>query len=144
MNSKITHILLLLLTLAACNKDNTTTTSDSLSGIWKLVRYHNLTIGRIETEPSNISRSIIIHFSDNGVKGTMSGHTVTNTVSGEYELLPGNKMNTLSFGGTKVGEPDWGHEFWDAIHTASSYDRQGDKLYIYFNSDTGRMEFNRQ
>ena len=66
---------------------------------------------------------------------------MTNSVSGEYELLQDNKMKTLSFGGTKIGEPNWGAKFWDAIHAASSYERQSDKLYIHFNADTEKMEF---
>lgn len=141
MKSKINYILILLFSLTACNKDNTTTTSDSLNGKWKLVKYHNLTTGTIESEPTNISRSIILEFSDNGIKGNMNGHTVTNSVSGEYELLKDNKMKTLSFGGTKIGEPNWGDKFWDAIHATSSYERQSDKLYIYFNADMEKMEF---
>jgi hypothetical protein len=132
------------LTLAACGKDNTTPTSDTLNGKWKLVKYHNLTTGTSESEPSNISRSIIIEFSDNRIKGNLNGHTVTNTVSGEYELLQDNKMKTLSFGGTKMGEPNWGNKFWDAIHAASSYKTQSEKLYIQFNADTEQMEFKKQ
>jgi hypothetical protein len=31
----------------------------------------------------------------------LNGHTVTNTINGEYELLQDNKMKTLSFGGPK-------------------------------------------
>ena len=144
MRSKINCILILLLTLVACKKDNTTTTTDSLNGKWKLVKYHNLTTGTSESEPSNISRSIIIEFSDNRSKGNMNGHTVTNAVSGEYDLLQDNKMKTLSFGGTKIAEPNWGDKFWDAIHAASSYERQSDKLYIHFNADTEKMEFKKQ
>ena len=144
MKCKINHILLLLFTLAACNKDNTTPTTSSLNRNWKLIKYYNLTHGTSESEPSNISRSIIIEFSDNGINGNLNGHTVTNTVSGEYELLQDNKMKTLSFGGTKIGEPNWGDKFWDAIHAASSYERQSDKLYIYFNADAEKMELKKQ
>lgn len=144
MKNKINYILFLLLTLTACNKDNTTTPTDTLNGKWKLVKYHNLTTGTSQSEPSNISRSIILEFSDNTIKGNMNGHTVTNTVGGEYDLLHDNKMKTLSFGGTKIGEPNWGDKFWDAIHAASSYERQSDKLYIYFNADTEKMEFKKQ
>ena len=84
------------MTLAACKKDNTTQTTDTLNGKWKLVKYHNLMTGISESEPSSITRSIVIEFSDDRVKGNMNGHTVTNTVSGEYELLQDNKMKTLS------------------------------------------------
>ena len=144
IKSNINYVLIFLLSLAACNKDNTTTTTDTLNGKWKLVKYHNLTTGTSESEPSNIYRSIIIEFSDNGIRGNMNGHTGTNTVAGEYELLQDNKLKTLSFGGTKIGEPDWGEKFWNAIHSASSYERKSDKLYIHFNADTEQMEFKKQ
>ena len=144
MKNKTTYILILLLTLAACKKDNTTTTTDTLNGKWKLVKYHNLTNGTIESEPSNISRSIIIEFSDDGINGNMNGQTVTNSVGGEYELLQDNKMKTLSFGGTKIGEPNWGNKFWEAIHAASSFERQNNRLYIQFNVDSEKMEFMKQ
>lgn len=132
---------MLLLTLVACDKDNSPSTTGTLSGKWKLVKYHNLMTGTHEAEPSNIYRSIIIEFFDNTIRGNMNGHTVTNTVGGEYELLQDNKMKTLSFGGTKMGEPNWGNKFWDAMHAASSYKRQNDRLYIHFNADTEKMEF---
>lgn len=101
MKCKINYILLLLFTLVACNKDNTTPTTSSLNRKWKLIKYYNLTHGTSESEPVNISRSIIIEISDNGIMGNMNGHTVTNTVGRAYELLQYNKMKILHFGGTK-------------------------------------------
>ena len=142
MKNKIFYILLLLLPLASCNNDAPST--DTLNGKWKLVKYHNLTNGTSESEPSNIVRSIIIEFNDNGINGTMNGQTVTNSVGGAYELLQDNKMKTLSFGGTKVGEPDWGYKFWDAIHAANSFEKKNNKLFIHFNVDTEKMEFKKQ
>ena len=144
MKNKINYILLLLLTLAACNKDNTTTTIETLNGKWALVKYHNLNNGTVASEPLNISRAITMEFSDDGNIGSMNGQTVTNSVSGKYELLQDNKMKTLSFGGTKIGEPDWGYKFWQAIQAASSFERQNDKLYIHFNVDSEKMEFKKQ
>lgn len=127
--------------LSACRKENNTTNNTTLTGKWKLIKYHNLTAGTSEPEPANISRSIIIDFSDDGVKGKMNGYTVMNSVSGEYELLQTNKIKTVSFGGTKVLEPAWGNKFWDAIRTASSYERQGNQLFIFFNADSEKMDF---
>jgi hypothetical protein len=144
MKKIVTYILVLLFALSACSKDTTMTTGNSLNGRWKLIKYYNLTTGTSEPEPSNISRSIIITFKDDQVNGNMEGHTVTNAVEGQYELSNGNKMRTISFGGTKVGEPAWGNKFWDAIHAASSYERSGNTLHIFYNGDTEKMEFKRQ
>ncbi len=74
----------------------------------------------------------------------MSGQTVANSVGGDYELLKKYKMRTLIFYGTKVWEPAWGSDFWDAILSASSYERQTNKLFIYFNNDMEKMEFENQ
>lgn len=112
-----------------------------MTGKWKLMKYYNLIDKTSESEPENLSRSIIIEFSDNGRMGKMNGHTVTNSVSGEYELLKNNKMKTISFGGTKVGEPDWGNKFWDAIHMASAFERHDNKLFIFFSAGSEKMEF---
>jgi hypothetical protein len=139
---KIKFILFFAMTFFACSKEDNT--NSILNGKWKLIKYHNLSAGTSDSEPTNILRSIIIDFSDNGTKGIMDGITVTNTVSGNYELFKKNEMKTLSFGGTKVGEPNWGSKFWNAIQSASSYELQTNKLFIYFNADTEKMEFEKQ
>ncbi len=139
--SIILTFIVLTASLSGCRKDNNATNNTTLAGKWKLIKYHNLTAQTSEPEPANISRSIILNFSDNGSKGKMDGHTVTNLVSGEYELLQNNKIKTVSFGGTKVGEPGWGNKFWNAIYSASSYEREVNKLFIFFNADSEKMEF---
>lgn len=140
----ILSIILTFIILVAsgfvCDKANNMT----LSGKWRLIKYYNLTTGTSEAEPANIPRSIIIEFSDNGRMGKMNGHTVTNSVSGAYELLKNNKMKTISFGGTKVAELGWGSKFWNAIHSASTYERHGNKLFIFFNADDEKMEFTKE
>lgn len=128
------------MSLSVCQKQNNAT----LTGKWRLMKYHNLATSESETQPTAIPRSIIMEFSDNGHTGTMNGHTVTNSVSGSYELLKNNKMKTLSFGGTKVAEPGWGSRFWNAIYAASSYERHGNQLFIFFNADSEKMEFIKQ
>jgi len=138
---QLTFFGLYLLLSLSCSKDNNLS---SLSGNWKLISYEDIQSGTIDYEPQNINRSIIVEFSDNGKTGTLSGHTVTNTVSGEYKLKEKNKIEVLSFGGTKVGEPEWGSKFWDAMHNASSYGRTSEKMYIYFNNDTEKMTFNKE
>ena len=138
---RLSFLGLYLFLSLSCSKDYNLNT---LSGNWKLISYEVIQSGTIDYEPQNISRSIIIEFSDNGIIGTLSGHTVTNTVSGEYELKEKNIIEVLSFGGTKVGEPEWGSKFWDAMHNASSYDRTTEIMHIYFNRDTEKMTFNKE
>ncbi len=133
-------ILIIVMTSFVCRKENNAT----LTGNWRLIKYYNLITTTSEAEPATIPRSIIIEFSDNGHMGKMNGHTVTNSVGGEYELLKNNKMKTLSFGGTKIGEPAWGNKFWDAIHSAGSYELNDSKLFIFFNAGSEKMEFKKE
>lgn len=144
MKQKLFYTLIVVVGIMSCRRDNISGPDNTLNGEWKLVKYKSSSSGASEIEPVDIARSIIIRFSDNTIKGAMNGQTVTNAVSGEYELGGQGKMKTLSFGGTKVGEPNWGERFWDAIHAASSYQRKHDKLYIYFNADAEIMEFVKQ
>ena len=143
MKAKSIIILLLALTYLGCNKDNVNT-SKSLTGKWKLIKYQNVLNASMELEPSNIDRSIIMTFSDDEVRGYINGRTVTNDVFGKYQLSQNNKIQVLSFGGTKIAEPRWGAKFWSAMHSVTSFKREYNKLFIYFNSDTELMEFNRQ
>jgi hypothetical protein len=109
-----------------------------------LTKYHDLLSGQSESEPLDIKRSIILDFSDISDTGKISGHTVRNEVFGDYELLIDKKIHIIRFGGTKVGEPPWGSKFWNAIHKSTSYKVYYDKMFILFNSDTEKMEFEKQ
>jgi hypothetical protein len=123
-----------------CDKGDSAT-SITLTGQWKLVKYHDLKLGTSESQPSHIKRPVIMNFCDNGKIGNMYGQTVANGVDGEYELSVDAKMKTLIFYGTKVWEPNWGSKLWDAMNAANAYERQGRKLFIFFNSGAEKMEF---
>ena len=62
----------------------------NLTGKWRLIKYHNLTNGTIDSESANITRAIIIEFSDNGQGGKMNGHTVTNSLYKQFILSSDN------------------------------------------------------
>ena len=119
--------------------------TQTLTGTWKLIAYKNLATGVIETEPEDIERSIVIEFRDDGKNGKLQGHTIINTVNGDYEIFDGNKIKVLRFGGSKAGEGwAWGYKFWDAIRQSSSYQVKGNSLFIYFSNDKELMEFVRK
>lgn len=120
-------------------------TARTLTGTWKLIAYKNLITGEIETEPEDIWKSIIIEFIDDGKRGKLQGHTINNSVRGDYEISSGNKIKVLRFGGSKAGEGwSWGYKFWDAVRQSSSYQIKGNSLFLYFNSDKELMEFVKQ
>lgn len=115
---------------------------NSLNGTWKVVSYQNMetntTITKISLESgipylSNSNNDIVITLNQKKDTLQLSGHTVTNDVSGIFKLGASDSMSCLSFGGTKVGEPNWGRWFWDAMYSASSYQLKGNNLIIYYN-----------
>ena len=117
-----------------------------LNGKWKLVKFHNLKQGTFEIQPTDpdYPRPIIIQLTDNGKEGKMGGQTSTNSIYADYELYGVNKMTTLSFGDTRVVNSKWSDRFESSFRSASSYERQADKLFIYYNSDNEKMEFDKQ
>lgn len=124
-----------------CVKDNF-----KLNGTWKLIKFHNIKLGTFETQPTdpNDPRPIIIRLTDNGKVGKMGGETSSNSIYADYELSGVNKMTTLSVGDTRVADSKWSYKFEEAFSSASSYVRQADKLFIYYNSDNEKMEFDKQ
>ncbi|QHT67753.1 META domain-containing protein [Rhodocytophaga rosea] len=134
-------IIVMVWVFFSCTREENLST---LSGTWKLTAYQQIETGAIDTEPSNLERSIEIQFSDNGSTGTISGHTVTNQISGKYALQAGNQINVESFGGTKVAEPAWGNRFWTAIYQAGIYQVNSTKLVITNKLHTEKMIFQRK
>jgi hypothetical protein len=133
--------LLIVGILFSCTKENNPST---LTGTWKLIAYQQVETGSLETEPSGLEQSIEIHLSDNGLTGTISGHTITNQVSGKYALQAGSQMNVEEFGGTKVAEPEWGNRFWRAMYQTGTYQVNSTQLVTTNKQHTEKMIFERK
>ncbi len=102
--------------LMSCNKGiHPTTAQDTLSGTWKLVQHTDILTGKTIIEPDSIERSIVLIFNDDKDEGVFTGHTVANTVSGKYKILPDNKLIITEFQGTQMLEPFWGDLFWGTL-----------------------------
>lgn len=120
--------------------------SADIQGTWKLSSFRDLNSGEVETQPEMDKKlpahhqDIAITFKGKNNKGTLSGHTINNTIFGNYELADNNKIN-MKVGGTKISEPEWGKKFWDAIHKADKYRLEKDSLFLYYNNSQNLMEF---
>lgn len=116
-----------------------------LNGNWTLGCYSDLTTGvndckQQDEQPMPIS----LEFSDDGVNGTMKGHTSRNQVCGQYQLLDSNKIKVSEFGGTLAGEmTEWGKKFWKTIRASTSYNlsSSSDTLTILYDNDSKAMVF---
>lgn len=116
--------------------------AQTLTGNWSLVCYADLKTKKQQCiSPKDESQTISLEFRDNGREGTLSGHTSSNLVSGKYILSKGNKIKVTNFGGTKVGELDWGDDFWSAIYRSSTYTFHRDTLIILYDNNRKAMKF---
>jgi hypothetical protein len=118
-------------------------TKPTLNGKWKLICFHDFETNIQDCKPANDpSRYITLTFTDDGVEGTLDGHTTTNKVSGVYKLFSENKIQIEKFGGTKMGESGWGGAmFWRTIRQSSSFTYNSDTLVTYYDNNTKAMKF---
>ncbi|WP_221389718.1 META domain-containing protein [Dyadobacter sp. NIV53] len=116
----------------------------TLEGTWRLTGYRDISTGSTENDPGPEGKGVIFTFKDNEKDGSISGHTVMNEVSGSYTLGPGCKLNIITFGGTKVGEPGWSGRAWLQSDSSMYYQRIENSLVIYRNKGREGMVFKKQ
>jgi hypothetical protein len=138
MKNKLTFLLLILVTLGLTKKQE----AQTLNGHWTLICYSNLLTGTKDCKSStDRTGTVSLEFKDNGKTGTMFGHTINNSVSGDYTLWDNNKIKVERFGGTKIAEHGWGNGFWTTINQSSSFKYSSDTLVILYDNDTKAMKF---
>ncbi|MPR34321.1 META domain-containing protein [Salmonirosea aquatica] len=149
----LTSVLLsfLLLGFVGCEKKDVLPepaacgTLPTLEGIWRLRAYQKPSDGTSETDPDPKGRGVVLTFTEEGNAVRFEGHTVANTVSGGYQKSDSCRLEQGTFGGTKVAEPtEFSSRAWVAMNGAEAYGRTTDNLFIYFNSKSEVMIFDRQ
>lgn len=123
-------------------------------GTWKLVSRENYATNQVFfPEPADINFycskpsgcDVVLTLSPGSPSGVISGHTITNEISGSFTADPALKQITiLSFGGTKLGEPQWSKYVWDNIHDVGRYSVNRTSLRLYLNSKPESLSFERQ
>jgi hypothetical protein len=116
----------------------------SLAGTWRLDYFENTTTGAVDTDPEINGKSVVFSFSDDKKNGTIAGHTFVNTISGAYTLGANCTFKITSFGGSKVGEPEWSRKAWlpsDSTGATGSYQVQSDKLILKFDQNPEQLVF---
>lgn len=122
------------------------TESETLDGTWRLEEFQNISTGATDPDPNIDGKGIVYTFDDDQQQGTISGHTFVNTVMGAYTLSGGCTIRIKSFGGTKIGEPEWSRKAWFPSDSATSgnYSVIKDKLVIRFGNSTEQFVFRKQ
>lgn len=115
----------------------------SLKGTWRLDYFQNTATGTVDADPGVSGKSVVFTFEDDKKSGTLSGHTFVNTVSGSYTLGPNCTFKITSFGGSKVGEPEWSRKAWLPSDSTGqgSYQVTSDKLVLRFDQNPEQLVF---
>jgi hypothetical protein len=147
---KILFILLTLVLLISCVKDhfyayesdsdhrtdNAVYPSDNnVLGSWVVAFYQDLQNGNI------IRKNDVESWGGLDVKlkfmedSTFCGLNTSNEVAGHY-ILKDSTIKIDVYGGTKVGQPEWGNMFSDIVHshTLSSFTRNKSQLKLFYNN----------
>lgn len=131
-------IMSLAFSVTGCRRDHSLDIK-SLNSTWKVVSYQNLISHSVTTKASLESgmsghdlkdKDIIVSLKIQDDILQLQGHTVYNTVSGKFQLGKDESLHCLSFGGTKIAEPNWESWFWDAMNSADAFQLKGDTLTI--------------
>ncbi|MGN7889690.1 hypothetical protein [Dyadobacter sp. 22481] len=116
----------------------------SLKGAWRLDYFQNTATGAVDKDPEISGKSVVFSFSDDQRSGTIEGHTFVNTISGAYTLGANCTFRITSFGGSKVGEPEWSRKAWlpsDSTGGKGNYHVSGDKLILKFDQNPEQLVF---
>jgi len=103
----------------------------NVNGSWIVTAYENLETGKITlktNENSGGGMDISIKFYDN----TFCGFNTTNEIEGHY-ILRDTSLKIDVYGGSKVGQPEWGNMFSDSIYSIDSFQRTNSELKLFYN-----------
>jgi hypothetical protein len=152
-------LALLSLLLFACNKSGgpiiikDDTAIKDVYGSWRLVSRENYTTGEVFYKDAQVQRycrttnqcDVIINLSKGNPTDIITGHTITNVISGSFRFdAVSRTFTTLEFGGTKVGEPSWGDNLWNNMHSIRKYSVNPRYLRLFFNDDKQSLTFARE
>jgi len=107
---------------------------------WKLYGYGDSATGLIRKSKSlEYNRMNIITFSKDG---TLSGHSTSNELFGEY-TISGFNIDIFTFGGTKVGEVSYldGYEFCESFRLCKKFEITNNWLKLYYNEGKNLLLF---
>lgn len=129
---KITVFPLLFVTLffLDCERERSI---DSIFGTWVVESYtdheKNITIGKEDVESWNGMDVVLKLMTD-----SLCGTNTTNSIFGSF-TLDNNNIHVITYGGTKVGQPEWGNMFSDIVFDLKTYIIQNNRLIITYNNN---------
>ena len=122
-------------------------------GSWRLVSRENYTTGEVFYKDAQAQSycgttnhcEVVINLAMGNPTDIITGHTITNIIYGSFRFdAVSRTFTTLEFGGTKVGEPSWGDNLWNNMHSIRKYSVNPRYLRLFFNDDKQSLTFARE
>jgi hypothetical protein len=144
---KLFLLIGIMLIVVSCEKDkiNKDFINDQLiqnaNGTWKIVSYEdfekNSVIYKSDVDSWN-GMDVILTFTIDSLYGT----NTTNTVTGNFTISD-RDIHITSYGGTKVGQPEWGNMFSNVVFNLESFKVNANQLRFYYNNSKNSVTLDR-
>ena len=132
--------LFLLIGVTGCEKEKEEEAPAELYGTWKLTGFGNTADNTFrEAEPKDCEKCYTMTFLKDG---TITGHTSTNEIGGEYRIKGGN-LDFLRLGGTEINELFDGQDYVEALYKVNRFEINSKQLNLYY-GDTDYLLFKRR
>jgi hypothetical protein len=114
----------------------------NINGKWKVVSYEDFEKASVTLKTDVDSwngMDVILTFANDSLYGTCT----SNIMTGKYSLA-GRYIDIISYGGTKIAQPEWGNMFTKIIYKLRSFEINKHQLRFYFDDSEKSVTLNRQ
>ncbi len=141
INMKTIFVLFSVLLLAySCERDHGNRDFEddpsiqNISGTWVVRSYEDYTFNNPVIRKSDVDSwngmDVILSFTSD----SFYGRNTTNDVSGNFKIS-GRTIHVTSYGGSKVGQPQWGNMFSDIVYDLESFKMNRNQLRFFYNEN---------
>lgn len=141
INMKTIFVLFSVLLLAySCESDHGNRDFEddpsiqNISGTWVVSSYEDYTFNNPVIRKSDVDSwngmDVILSFTSD----SFYGRNTTNDVTGNF-TISGRTIHVTSYGGSKVGQPQWGNMFSDIVYDLESFKMNRYQLRFFYNEN---------
>jgi hypothetical protein len=138
----------ILITIVSCDKEKVNNdfqddeTIQTINGKWKVVSYEDYEKSSITVKNDVDSwngMDVILTFASD----SLYGYCTTNYMTGKYSLS-GRNIHIIHYGGTKIGQPEWGNMFLKVVYDLESFEVNQHQLRLYYDDSEKSVTFSRE
>jgi hypothetical protein len=114
----------------------------NIDGKWKVVSYEDFEKTSITVKNDVDSwngMDVIMTFAGD----SLWGYCTTNAMTGKYSIS-GRNIHIISYGGTKIGQPEWGNMFLKVIYDIESFAINEHQLRFYYDNSEKSVTLTRE